>query len=114
MSPRPRKAELAGTEVQYSPAFEAWWKIYPRHECKREAFSSWNVAGIERDDDLLALVMKGTKSFADEMRTVAKKYIPHAATFINNQRWEDFTDGGANEGDEGEEGLFFFGGKRLS
>lgn len=111
--PRPKKAASAGKPVDYSVAFEKFWAQYPRHDGKREAWESWQTAAIEGDPDFLAEVMRGCAWYKTNVAGAEKRFILMASTWINNARWEDCQEEDDGDDGEAEEGLFFFGGKRL-
>jgi len=67
--------------------FNDFWFIYPRKTHKAEARKAWNKLkpsfAVKRDieDNLNARAKAG--EWQD------KQFIPHAATYLNNERWED-------------------------
>lgn len=69
--------------------FEAFWDVYPRKTNKAKAKASWNR--LKPDDALFdkielninARLQAGDWSLDD------KTVIPHASTYLNNERWED-------------------------
>jgi hypothetical protein len=69
-------------------AFESFWKIYPRKEGKKAAekafrkISEIHYPAIARD-----IAMRLRTGAWDAGR--AKQYIPHASTYLNQERWED-------------------------
>ncbi len=74
-------------------SFDAFWELYPRKVAKAAARRSWAKALKKAEPDIIteALWMQlRAGMFADEML-----YRPHAATWLNNERWEDELVGGA-------------------
>lgn len=75
---------------KYSDDFENFWSVYPRKTAKFPAFKAWGNAGIEGDAFLPRQIIGDI-----EKRTRLKFWpkdhtkIPHAATWINQRRWED-------------------------
>ncbi len=76
----------------YPEDFEKWWKAYPRNDgSKKKAFEHWRSA-VEKinAEELLHL----TQRFANTSRSnglnpvTASKFIPHATTWLNQDRWE--------------------------
>lgn len=68
-------------------AFERFWAIYPRHTNKKKAYNSF----IKKCTDETAL-QKILSAIVDQKETEQwqnEKFIPHAATWLNNERWED-------------------------
>lgn len=82
--------------ADYPEKFEQFWKVYPRKVSKINALKAWTKNGLEADMYL------GKAAIDDvEKRTRMKWWsndaskIPHPASWINAQRWQD-------EGWEGE------------
>jgi len=68
----------------YPQDFEQWWKAYPRSDgSKKKAFDLWKsaVKKINREE-LLHLTVR----FANAVK--GSKFIPHATTWLNQDRWE--------------------------
>lgn len=68
----------------YPEDFEQWWKAYPRSDgSKKKAFDLWKsaVKKINREE-LLHLTVR----FANAVK--GSKFIPHATTWLNQDRWE--------------------------
>jgi hypothetical protein len=66
-------------------SFDEFWKLYPKRVAKADALKAWKQA-IKRKpaDELIAL----TKAYA-EGKLPEATFIPHAATWLKNDRWED-------------------------
>jgi uncharacterized protein YdaU (DUF1376 family) len=65
--------------------FETFWKIYPKKVSKENAKKAW--LKIKPNDDL---IVKITKAVNDQkLSEREQQFIPHAATWLNNKRWED-------------------------
>jgi len=71
----------------YPPEFDQWWATYPRRDgSKAKAFESWSKAtnrSLTVDE-----LQHATNRFAVQCRNKDKKFIPHAATWLNQARWE--------------------------
>lgn len=68
-------------------AFERFWAIYPRHTNKKKAYNSF----VKKCNDETVL-QKMLSAIVDQKETEQwqnEKFIPHAATWLNNERWED-------------------------
>lgn len=74
-------------QVYDDPQFAAFWAAYPRSDGKRPAAFSWYQ--MNPNADLVAQIMAALKwqVHRSEWRDADK--IPHAATWLNNARWED-------------------------
>jgi hypothetical protein len=85
---RDEKSSVAtdGGRESYSEQFETWWAEYPRRVSKGTAFKSWKTAIGKTSFDVL---LDSVKIFAVKVSGVEEKYIPHAATWLNGERWND-------------------------
>lgn len=64
--------------------FGEFWDAYPRKTNKALALKSWGKQGLDaKADEIIRAVLLQAKGWADP------KYIPHASTWLNGQRWED-------------------------
>ncbi len=74
----------------YTESFEKFWSVYPRKTAKFPAFKAWEKQGIEGDAFLPKQIIGDI-----EKRTRLKFWpsdhskIPHAATWLNQRRWDD-------------------------
>jgi len=68
----------------YSEGFQKWWAAYPRRDgSKKKAFDLWKKAVNKIEaEELLHLTVR----FANAAR--GSKFIPHATTWLNQDRWE--------------------------
>lgn len=84
--PAKPKKEPAST---YTEEFEAFWTGYPRKlNCSKfEASKSWARLPAEMQAQALAAL----PVFARMMRGKDEQYICHAATWLNQRRWETIT-----------------------
>lgn len=68
--------------------FEQFWKIYPRGVRKQHAkktLSNKIKYGAKLDD-----ILKGAQKYVDSLgESYELKYIPHASTWLNQERWKD-------------------------
>lgn len=65
--------------------FDKFWELYPKRINKAAALKAWKQAIKKKPvDDLLALTKAYSESKLPEMT-----FIPHASTWLNNDRWED-------------------------
>lgn len=84
-------ADAAGEPVRvpmgegYTPAFEAWWKLYPRKDEKGAAFRAFkNALKLVPLETLMA----GVRAYAAQKRR-DPTFIKHAATWLNGHCWND-------------------------
>ena len=77
----------------YPPAFEAWWRAYPRHRnaSKKQALESWRKATKQIPP---AELQSLTERYAATHGIPDESKIPHPTTWLNQSRWEtvDATD----------------------
>lgn len=93
--PEEREAELGDSRevVPDVSPFERFWAAYPRHTSKGAARAAWPKALkktraeriIQRAEDFAEAVA----SWPEEER---KRFVPHAATWLNQERWDDDMD----------------------
>lgn len=75
------------TNHLYTDSFNEFWKVYPRHESKKEAAQAFSKV-----TEPLEVLIKSVKA-----QTIARNwdkkenfgFIPHASTWLNQRRWED-------------------------
>jgi hypothetical protein len=67
--------------------FGAFWQLYPRRVCKLEAQRAW--ARLTPQDRIEALRVMPLHVAAWERAGTEWHFVPHAATWINQRRFED-------------------------
>lgn len=67
-------------------AFDRWWAIYPNRKAKKAARKAWERLNPSPSlvSKMMAAVLVQQKS-----RQWREGFIPHPATWINGERWED-------------------------
>lgn len=81
---RPLPAALgADTDVWFAD----FWRTYPRRVGKRDARKAW-AAAVRRTGDP-AVILRGARHYAADPNLPETQYIPHPATWLNGDRWED-------------------------
>ena len=69
-----------------APTFDEFWAIYPRKVGKGAARKAYAKAlKVARHDD----IMWGLSQQIDGMKAKEKQFIPHASTWLNEERWDD-------------------------
>lgn len=94
------KKEIKKKEKKYDPAFLLFWERYPRKEGKAVAYASWQSKLKTWGDETRVSIMAGLTSQLMTWNTWQgdqRRYIPMPSTWLNQERWRDFEDGGANE-----------------
>lgn len=92
VSHAPRGEERRGEEdssKELSIAFDHFWSIYPRRIAKKNAekiFSRILKSGVSHEE-----IIDGARRYANHCRDTGtdEKYIAHAATWLNGERWLD-------------------------
>lgn len=69
-----------------NPEFEIFWKIWPRKESKATAVKSWAKAIKKVSPDE---IIKAATDYAKHPNNADKKFVPYAATWLNQERWQD-------------------------
>ena len=79
--------ESACAPVSGAELFERFWQAYPRKEAKKTAKAAFEAAAIgeEELEGVLAMVAQCKRS---AQWTENKRYIPMAARFLTERRWE--------------------------
>lgn len=76
-----------GGEVVSAAAFDAFWSTYPRKAGKATARKAFEKA-VERAGNPTPL-LDGARRLRDDPNLPEKRFIPHPATWLNGDRWED-------------------------
>lgn len=72
----------------YSSEFESIWSIYPNGAAKKDAFNAWNK--LKPDAELIEIIKNDIhRRVNGEWKKTETKYIPHLATYLHKERWED-------------------------
>jgi hypothetical protein len=87
--PTPLKRGRVVRNEKYSPEFETFWQLYPKRVGKPKAYASFQKQNPKIEDlkKALAWQMK-----SEQWQKDGGQFIPHAATWINQRRWEDEPD----------------------
>jgi hypothetical protein len=75
-------------QIKYKSSFIEFWNEYPRKDGKFKASEIWTNKKL---DSLKEEIIKGVKKAkgSDQWLEDDGKFIPHAATYLNQRRWED-------------------------
>ena len=66
--------------------FQAWWKHYPRKVDKGHALKAYKTARRKVDAETLTAAVQ---AYAEKVSNSEARYIAHAATWLNGERWAD-------------------------
>ncbi len=72
--------------------FDAFWKAYPRKVAKATALKAYTK--LKPDEHLQALILKALEEQKQSPQWTKDnhQFVPHAATWLNQRRWEDSED----------------------
>jgi hypothetical protein len=87
-----RRKRITTAAPEYSEAFEKFWKVYPKHEDKAEAFqlyqeiisSKWG--GLD-GDDLEKTLLKFAFAYASEFSRGRKRFAKKAKYILRDAEW---------------------------
>lgn len=99
--PPKTKAQIAKEHVPH-PLFESFWQAYPRKVNRLDASIAFSRVNPDSDTFRLIMAAVAAQIRAGCLRAKPsgdKSYIPHAATWLNNCRWEDEVDSPATTTD---------------
>ena len=84
------KEQGTGNRERSSPdgegAFTEFWRTYPRKVSKADAERAYEKAARKADP---AVILAGLKAHLPTWEKGELKFIPHAATWLNGERWAD-------------------------
>ena len=66
-------------------SFDSFWVCYPRHVAKAAARKAW--AKLSPEQQTAAII--GIVAWRPIMLTKDAEYLPHPASWLNGERWED-------------------------
>lgn len=67
--------------------FDQFWAVYPRHIAKKNALKSWTRLKVT--PELFVKIMGALEVVKRTQQWQDPQYIPHPATWLNQERWED-------------------------
>ena len=73
-------------QLKLQQEFNAFWQIYPRKLGKGEAKGAFVKAVDKFGADV---VLEGARRFASDPNLPSPQFIPRAATWLNQERWDD-------------------------
>ena len=79
------------TRAEWQEAFDAdFWPLYPRKVCKAQAITTWHRVE-PRDQETLDAICVCLEKYVAHWREegTERRFIPHASTWLNQQRWLD-------------------------
>lgn len=82
-----QRAQVSRLVDQCIPAFEQFWSAWPRREAKKAAQRAWDKLSSTKKIAALQALPAHVEQWRKENR--ARCHIPHPATWLNGERWED-------------------------
>lgn len=70
-----------------APGFDEFWQLWPKREAKKDARRAWDKLSAVNKTAALAALPAHVARWRNEGR--ARNHIPHPATWLNGERWED-------------------------
>jgi hypothetical protein len=89
-SPKVSKTEL--TEKWFE---EQFWPTYPRKVARRRALK--RAVAIATTEAIRAEIMTGLRRQLPKFTQTEERFIPHAASWLNGERWKDEPDDSARQ-----------------
>lgn len=74
-------------QLQLESDFSFFWTIYPKKQGKKEALRAYLKARKKISADTLLSALREVKQ--KDWRSRELQYIPHASTWLNQERWND-------------------------
>ena len=72
--------------------FDLWWSHYPKKVAKADARKAWKQTERIRPSTDTLIKMLIVARASDGWRADCGKFIPHPATYLRGERWEDVHD----------------------
>lgn len=79
--------DARGLVGQCIPSFEEFWAAWPKREAKKDAKRAWDKMPPQNKIAALQALPGHVDRWRREGR--ARNHIPHPATWLNGERWED-------------------------
>ena len=78
-------------------SFDDFWRAYPRRVAKKDALKAWNHIKPTVYPKIFSALEHHRQS--DDWSRDNGRFIPHAATWLNGERWEDELEGNGSLGE---------------
>lgn len=88
-------SNIYSAKFDKNDAFKRFWSIYPRHTNKKKAFGVFVKKCT--DETVLQKMLSAIVEQKETEQWQNIKYIPHATTWLNGERWEDEINISSNE-----------------
>lgn len=87
--PRKTRGATKTRTAEESPAFTAFWEVYPRRVGKGEARRAW--IAMRCDELLPGVIVTAVEAakLSDQWRRDSGQFVPHPSTWLRGERWND-------------------------
>ncbi len=101
----PEETKKRGNTPRTDPLFEKFWEEYPKKAAKENARKAF--MRLKPDEELLGRMREALERFrqTEQWRKEDGQYIPYAATWLNQRRWEDDMPEAEKENEKEDEAL---------
>jgi hypothetical protein len=82
--------------VPESAWFQEFWVLFPRKVARKAAEKAWKKAATS--EAVKDAIMAGLERQLPALRPKDRQFVPHAATWLNQERWNDEPEGGLRPG----------------
>lgn len=73
-------------DVENVASFDDFWAIWPRKDAKKNASTAWSRAVKKAPAEV---ILTAARAYAESPNRPEKQFVPHAATWLNGERWND-------------------------
>ena len=89
----PSATKSKRVKTRYTEDFEDWWKVYPRRQ-NTSKLMAWRAYKKLIDSGVVDhyKLMGRTRIYSGLVLDLNPRYVPHAATWLNQERWDTVDD----------------------
>lgn len=80
-------SSLSTDKTKYISRFNVFWEAYPRKEGKKNAEKVFSK--LKPNEELLKVMLSALEVHKQQKGWQDKQFIPHPATWLNQERWND-------------------------
>ena len=80
-------SNIYSAKFDKNDAFKRFWSVYPRHTNKKKAFDVFVKKCT--DETVLQKMLSAVVDYKETEQWQNERFIPHASTWLNGERWED-------------------------
>jgi len=82
-------------ELKETEAFNRFWTAYPKKSGRKDSIKAWHqVNGDDHIEPILAALSKLSGRWSELKERRESHFIPHPATWLRGERWNDEVEGG--------------------